>query len=277
MPPSTRPETARIPAPTPPSAWPNDMRVAVWLVPRLCFAESPVTGWDAYGQRAGLWRLMDTLDRLSIRASLALPADQALRSPDILEASLLRDWDILALAGEHAHLTAIEARQARSALEHAGAPRVAGWLCGDAGLDATGQQYLAEADFSYVANLNVIDLPRRSPGPSGTLIELPLCEECSDQRCLTQHGMSAVRYARRIADQFTQLYAEGAQTPSVLGLPLQPALVGSPGNLREFEAALADIARHDKVWLATGREIAHWVVHGRHAARVTADATEDAQ
>ena len=265
MPSDTPHEPAGFAPRMPPPAWPRAAHVALWLAPSLRFANTFHGGWDAYGQRAGIWRLMDTLDRLSMRASLALQAGDASRCPDILEACALRDWDLLAWSGERAYPAAHDARVARETLGESAAHTVAGWLAGDAGLDTGSLQHLADAGFSYVSNLHVLDVPRLLPGLSGTLVELPYCEEVSDLRCLVEHGMPAARYAQRIGDQFAQLYSEGARTPCVLGLPLQPALVGSPANLREFEAVLADIARHDKVWLATGREIAYWVVHGRHA------------
>ena len=39
-------------------------------------------------------------------------------------------------------------------------------------------------------------------------------------------------------------------------LPLHPYLIGQPHRLSILDEALAYVTRHDKVWLATGREIA---------------------
>jgi hypothetical protein len=45
-------------------------------------------------------------------------------------------------------------------------------------------------------------------------------------------------------------------------IPLHPYLIGQPYRIAVFEEALAYITRHDKVWLATGREIAqHFLTH----------------
>jgi hypothetical protein len=45
-------------------------------------------------------------------------------------------------------------------------------------------------------------------------------------------------------------------------IPLHPYLVGWPYRMKAFEDALRHITGHDKVWLATGREIAqHFIAN----------------
>jgi peptidoglycan/xylan/chitin deacetylase (PgdA/CDA1 family) len=64
------------------------------------------------------------------------------------------------------------------------------------------------------------------------------------------------RYADILKRQFDRLYEEGEQSGTVMCIPLHPYLVGQPYRMAAFEEALSYIAGHDKVWLATGREIA---------------------
>jgi hypothetical protein len=43
---------------------------------------------------------------------------------------------------------------------------------------------------------------------------------------------------------------------------LHPFLIGQPHRIKQFEAALEYITSFDKVWFATGREIAgHFITH----------------
>ena len=49
-------------------------------------------------------------------------------------------------------------------------------------------------------------------------------------------------------------------------IPLHPYLVGWPYRIRAFEEALRYIVGHDKVWLATGREIAHHFIANSYGA-----------
>jgi len=51
--------------------------------------------------------------------------------------------------------------------------------------------------------------------------------------------------------QFDQLYAEGAESGTVMCLPLHPYLTGQPQRISALDEALAHIVAHDGVWLAT--------------------------
>ena len=63
-------------------------------------------------------------------------------------------------------------------------------------------------------------------------------------------------YATVIRRQFDQLFAEGAESGTVMCIPLHPYLVGQPHRIDAFAEALAYVAGHEGVWCATGREIA---------------------
>ena len=257
-------------------AWPGAARIAVWVALHLQFAPSFHAGLDDYGHRAGFWRLMDVLDRHGIRASVSLHMRDAAHCPDMLEACVNRSWELLACAapapgdGAQSELAVEDIRRACDVLHERSGKPLAGWLAHDAGLDADSLGHLAGAGLSYVANLRCLDGPTKRASASGLLVELPYCEEASDLRCLVQQRMAPGRYAELILAQFEQLYAEGAHATRALGLTVHPAVLGAPHNLPAFEAALAEIAGRDKVWIATGREIAHWVAHGCHEADMPA-------
>jgi hypothetical protein len=41
-------------------------------------------------------------------------------------------------------------------------------------------------------------------------------------------------------------------------MPLHPFLIGQPHRISALDDVLRHVVSHDKVWLATGREIAAW-------------------
>lgn len=49
-------------------------------------------GWRDYALRVGIWRLIETLDRHKIPASVLLNADCCRHYPQIIEAGRKRDW-----------------------------------------------------------------------------------------------------------------------------------------------------------------------------------------
>ncbi len=55
-----------------------------------------------------------------------------------------------------------------------------------------------------------------------------------------------------ICRQFDVLYREGAESGRVMAIALHPYLTGVPHRIDAFDAALAYICRHERVWKATG-------------------------
>ena len=83
-------------------------------------------------------------------------------------------------------------------------------------------------------------------------------------------------YTDAIKAQFDRLYLEGAENGQVMCLPLHPFLIGQPHRMRQFEEALDYVTSHDKVWLATGREIAgYYLAHHYDAFAAAIDAPQE--
>jgi len=90
--------------------------------------------------------------------------------------------------------------------------------------------------------------------------------EINDFTTLYQGNCTPRDYTDAIKAQFDRLYAEGADNGQVMCLPLHPFLIGQAHRMKQFEEALDYITSHDKVWLATGREIAdHYYQHSYDA------------
>ena len=93
--------------------WPGGARVAVWVIPNIEFfpltrgiagasrraAGNPpsVRAWAQrdYGNRVGIWRLMDVLSKHGIRASPTLNSDICDHHPQIVRAAVELGWEIL--------------------------------------------------------------------------------------------------------------------------------------------------------------------------------------
>src|SRR5215210_3127533 len=94
----------------PPLRWPEGKRVAFYLglniehfrIDLPATSVVPVTvglapdpanyGWREYGVRVGIWRMMDLLDRLEIKASVLLNSEVCEHYPQIVDAGVQRGW-----------------------------------------------------------------------------------------------------------------------------------------------------------------------------------------
>jgi len=87
------------------------------------------------------------------------------------------------------------------------------------------------------------------------LYSIPYSLELNDMPLFNMPSISIADFERRIIDAFDVLYAEGERSGRVIGIALHPFLIGTPHRIRYLDRALAHIAAHDRVWLATGAEI----------------------
>ena len=83
---------------------------------------------------------------------------------------------------------------------------------------------------------------------------------------LTLLGLNRTREEDVTEEEVQSIIAEGEKSGTVMCIPLHPFLIGQPYRLAAFEEALAYITGHDKVWLATGREIAAYFNEHYHDA-----------
>ena len=129
---------------------------------------------------------------------------------------------------------------------------------------------VADMGLTYVCDLFHDDQPGPVKVPHGRLVSMPYSLEMNDAIAFSVNWVTPHRYGEMIKRQFDRLYAEGEQSGTVMCIPLHPYLIGQPYRMKAFEEALAYITGHDKVWLATGREIAaHFNLH-HHQAFVNA-------
>jgi peptidoglycan/xylan/chitin deacetylase (PgdA/CDA1 family) len=115
---------------------------------------------------------------------------------------------------------------------------------------------LAEEGVQFVADWNNDDQPYRMKVKSGKMLSVPYCMVLNDIGLFSRHGYTGEEYLGAIVDQFETLYSESERLARVMGIPLHPFLVGQPLRIKYFQRAIAHIKKMDRVWFATGSEIA---------------------
>jgi peptidoglycan/xylan/chitin deacetylase (PgdA/CDA1 family) len=269
----------------PPLELPGGARLAVWIglnVEHYPFGRPGISigpntaglpvdpmnhGWRDYGVRVGIWRVMDVLDRVGMRASVLLNSEVCARYPQIVAAGNARGWAWLAHGRDNATLqTGMSIDEERAYLrdvvetiERGTGQRPRGWL----GPALTETEHtpalLAELGLTYVCDWCNDDepYPLEIDG-DGPMISVPYAIEHNDIPLLLDKGLTGPEYQRVLTDAFDVLYEEGAQGGKVMAIPLHPFLVGQPFRIRYLERALEHIASHEGVWPATSDEIAAW-------------------
>lgn len=271
-----------------PLLWPGGARVALWVVPIVelmdlipppgtfgplpSSAEAPnVRNWSHrdYGSRVGIWRIMELLDRLGIKATAALNGPIAERYPVISEEALQRGWEIMA-HGDYASTLITERMseddersligRSRDAIQRATGRAPAGWLSPGMSESTRTPRLVAEAGFHYIADFANDDQPFRMMTTSGGLTAVPFSIEVNDEIVLVERRRTAWELAQTARDHFDAIYEDAtkAGTGVVMCLPLHAYLSGQPFRIKYVEEILNHVLSYDGVWAVTGSEIADY-------------------
>ncbi len=219
-----------------------------------------------YGSRVGGWRLLKLFRRFGMKVCLLAVARAAERNPALTRAYLddghelvshhyrWLDYQLMPEAEEREHI-----RLAFESFERVCGTAPVGWMTGRP--SANTRRLLAETGrLLYDRDALNDELPYwREVGGRQHLV-IPYSFETNDNRFDQNHGFScADDFARYMIDCFDVLYAEGAERPRLMSLAVHDRLIGRPGRIAGLVRFLEHVRRHDKVWVATGREIAeHW-------------------
>ncbi len=248
--------------------WPNGARVAVWVVPNiehfhleLGNAAPDVRNYARrdYGNRVGVWRLMEVLAKHNVPGTVALNSEVGKYYPRIMEAAVKLGWEFMGHGTTNSVLLTGLDREAQNAIiaetrrmiESYGSA-MHGWL--GPGLTETWDtlDLLKANGVRYVADWIHDDLPVRM---NNGLYTIPYTIELNDMPLFNNPTISIQDFQQRIRDAFDTLYAEGEKCARAMCIALHPFLIGSPHRIKYLDMALGYIASHDHVWFTTGNDL----------------------
>ena len=264
-----------------PLRWPGDARVAVWVTPNIEHYEylpeqirvrdpwprvphPDILGYGLrdYGNRVGVWRLMELFDRLELPVTVSLSMAVLDMYPEITQAMLERKWEFMShgLYNTRYHWNMSEDEE-RAAIEqcqeihvrHTG-QRLKGWFSPAASNTVLTPDLVAESGIKYLCDLYHDEQPTAVRVRSGELISLPYSMEINDS-IAWRRGQEAQAFAQKIRDEFDVLHAEGQVHGRVMNIAVHPFIMGQPHRIDALAEALTYIRQHEGVWFATGAQI----------------------
>lgn len=261
----------------PPIRWPGGKALAIW--PCIVAEFFPLTPTDTpfrapghmqtafpdyrhytardYGNRVGIYRLLDAFEKRGIKVSVAINVAVAERYPALLAAILNGGHEIVAHSTDmngtidgsvsaDAEAAIISDTRARWA-SIGQAP--AGWLSIARSQSFRTADLLLQNGFTWMADWPNDDLPYRF---ANGIINLPLNHELSDRQIINVTQASADSYCQQIDDAAAWLADERGR---VLPLQLTPYIIALPYRIGAFEALLDRLVARGDCWFATGGAI----------------------
>lgn len=266
-------------AEAPKLSWPGGARVALVVVPNIEFfpldvrvpganpniPDTSAWGRRDYGNRVGVFRMMEAMARFGIRGTVALNSMVCDHCPQVVEKCLELGWELMGHSETNAiRLTDLGSEEEAAAcirrtldrIEAFSGKRPKGWL--GAGRQQTWNtlDVLVEEGCTYTFDWDNDDQPVAMEVNGRTILSMPYGAGVSDLQAFNANKSSAADFERMIRDAFDVLYGEAAESGRVVGISLHPYIIGLPFRIGALERGLDYICGHGGVWRATGEEIA---------------------
>jgi peptidoglycan/xylan/chitin deacetylase (PgdA/CDA1 family) len=285
-----------------PLKWPNGARIAVMLTFNMEYwdlvkdtdepyypggpsilpdplpgniADLPNYSWREYGQRVGIWRLIDIFDKAGVPATCTMNAKMGLERRRVVDAVNERGWEIVAhnyvqteLLTDYANDIDKEREIIRNTLgvynDVVGRP-AKGWLSSSLRCTENTSDILAEEGMIFHTDIMNDDQPFLIQTPSGPIVSVPYSNEVNDFQIFLRRGNTTSQAAEVIIEQFDELYREGAESGRLMNIGIHPHVWGQPFRVRALREFLEHVSKYDGVWFAKREEIAEWYLENHES------------
>jgi peptidoglycan/xylan/chitin deacetylase (PgdA/CDA1 family) len=222
-------------------------------------------GWREYGNRVGVWRLLELFDALQLPVSVLVNSELYEHCPEVLAAFRARGDEMVGHGrtnSEHQNDfdetgEAALIREVRDTIAKHEGTRPAGWLSPGVNPSRHTPDLLQEAGYTYLLDWPMDDQPVWMKTRNGRILSVPYPHEVNDIPMIVLHHGSAEAFAAMIVDQLEEMLRQSSEQSLVFGVAIHSFIVGQPFRLLHFRRALERVCeRSDKIWLATTGQIA---------------------
>ena len=218
-----------------------------------------------YGNRIGVYRILDALAHEGLQATFPINADQLMRLSPLVEAIVDAGHEIAAYgrSPEHIHWTGLDAGveadwvgQVRRQFDAAGLkPRA--WLSPARQQSFETLDLIAAAGFDVCLDWEQDDVPVTMATATTPVTAMPLSNELDDRTLLIDRRQSEDDWVGQILEARDHLKRDAHRYGGrVLGFTLTPYVIGQPFRIFALRQVLESLAADPAVWTATATEIA---------------------
>lgn len=265
-------------------AWPNGARIAVSIKlmhewqsqPRGASRHGMPAGSQTshdylslaqreYGFKAGVWRLMDVLDRHGVKATAMVSGLAAELWPDSVRALKDRGHEIATHQwdqGVHPsiHKTRDEERESllrsMTAIAKVTGERPYGYFSPGPRCSPNTLEIVAAEDFVWTGDYQDHDIPYVIDVKGKRLVSVGFVRPSYTDNDLAPLGLAAG--LRQLTDAFDATYEESDRHPMKFAYGAHTHISGGPGMAKLLDQFLRHAARHEGVWFCTSMEMARF-------------------
>ena len=267
--------------------WPGGARVGVWITVHvewfpLDMPSRPILPVGAiqraypdtqtytardYGNRVGIYRLLDAFAAHGARPTAAINAAVAERYPMLIQAICEAGWEVMAAGLDmgHLHYAGIPPDEERALVRHslatlrqATGQAVLGWHSPAFTQSAITPELVADEGVRWMADWVNDEKPYDfALAGGGSVLALPAAHELSDTQIIELHSADLADFERQVLAAFHTIRAEASPDDGrILSLSISPWLMGQPYRIAAMERILAALFDSGDAVSVTAEQIA---------------------
>jgi allantoinase len=265
----------------PPLQWPHNAKIVVsFFVAFEAFEKSSQyrrhegdkpdyasLAYGEYGGKAGIWRIMDVLERNGVRGTIDTNGRIAEDFPEALKALHDAGHEIVghgwvndtALSSLDAQQEKALIRRTLDAIASVTGKRPVGWVSPGHRVNEFTFANFVDAGIYWTGDLPGPDIPQSRMVNGKPLVIMPRLDYANDLSLLFTHKNPARVYFDSFKAAFDCLYAEGeAGAPKLIDCLVHAHIGGRPNIIGVFEECIRYTKSFKDVWFATKGEIAKY-------------------
>lgn len=222
----------------------------------------------AYGGRAGIWRILDTLDELGVKGSMSTNGRAAELYPEAVRAVAQAGHELVGHGWENdvvipdddPEAEREEIRRVTRAITEAGGVRPVGWTSPGSAGSANTYSLLAAEGYIWNGDVADDDLPYSRQTYNGPMIMMPRVNLPQNDLFMWIFGNNSPEPMwENFKDTFDQLYAEGLKgRPGWVEIVMHAQFGGRPTLLPMLKRCIAYAREHEGVWFCRKGDLARW-------------------
>ena len=218
-----------------------------------------------YGGDTGIWRILDVLEELGIKASCSTSTLVAEVWPDVVKAVAAAGHEIVGHGySQDRAISDMDAAEdfdvvsgAVKTFQEVAGQRPYGWSSHGSRRGKYTVLDLMKCGYLYTNDFRNADVPYVVAAlGEQQLVSLPRTDEINDMFLIRRTGNPPGAYVEYFKRAFDRLYKEGQKAPKVLACVAHATLIGRPWGASALTECIEYAQSFPDVWITTRREVA---------------------
>ncbi|MDA7596696.1 polysaccharide deacetylase [Gammaproteobacteria bacterium] len=222
--------------------------------------------WREYGQRVGVWRLLDVFDELSVKPECTVNAKTCIERHEMVKAAMDRKLQIIPHNYEQGELLTQyfndplkEEEVIKNTLDvykETTSLIPQGWLSSSLRGTENTANILVKNGIRFYCDAMNDDQPYIIDTDSGPIVSIPYSNEINDFTLLTRRGHTTDEFRDILIEEMNVLYQESKATSKIMNIGLHPHVSGRAYRVRAIREFLEAAKELEGIWWATRSQIA---------------------